>query len=155
MQERLVKLLINKNYTISTAESCTGGMISSKIVDVADASKVFNMSFITYSNEAKCMLVDVSKETLDKYGAVSEAVAGEMTSGAMKKAKSDVSIAVSGIAGPGGGSKDKPVGMVCFGFGYLGRVYTETKYFGEIGRNKVREETANYAIKRMIEIIEG
>lgn len=155
MQEELVKLLMSRNYTISTAESCTGGMISSRIVDVADASKVFNMSFITYSNEAKCMLVDVSLKTLDRYGSVSENVAGEMARGAMMKAKSDASIAVSGIAGPSGGSIDKPVGMVCFGFGYLGRVYTETKYFGDIGRNKVREETANYAIKRMIEIIEG
>ncbi|MGM9971536.1 MAG: CinA family protein [Anaeroplasmataceae bacterium] len=154
MKEQLVDLLIKNKYTITTAESCTGGMISSAIVDVSNASKVFNMGFVTYSNEAKIELLGVSSDTLSKYGAVSEEVACEMALGASKKALSDIAIAVSGIAGPSGGSKDKPVGMVCFGYVILDKVYSETIYFGNIGRNNVRNKVVEHALNKVINYLE-
>ncbi len=155
MQEKLVNLLIEKNLTITTVESCTGGMISSLIVDVSNASKVFNMSFVTYSDESKENIVGVSKDIILKYGVVSEEVTYEMALGGARLANSDIAIAVSGIAGPTGATKTKPIGMVCFGYYVCGKVYTETINFTDIGRNNVRKNTALYAIKKIIEYIEG
>ena len=103
--EELVSLLIDKGHTISFAESCTGGMAAASIVDVADASKVLNASFVTYANEAKIKYANVSGETLDKYGAVSEQTAGEMAEGAAKANNADVAVGISGIAGPTGGDR--------------------------------------------------
>lgn len=154
MVDNLVKILIENNLTITTAESCTGGLISSKIVDVPNASKVFNMGFVTYSNESKEMLLGVSHETILKYGVVSEEVAKEMVIGACNKSGADVGIAVSGIAGPSGATLNKPVGMVCFGFKVLNNVYTKTMYFGNRGRNIVRNDTVEYAIKYLVNLLE-
>ena len=96
--EELVSLLIDKGHTISFAESCTGGMAAASIVDVADASKVLNASFVTYANEAKIKYANVSGETLDKYGAVSEQTAGEMAEGTARANNADVAVGISGIA---------------------------------------------------------
>lgn len=142
--EELVSLLIDKGYTISFAESCTGGMAAASIVDVADASKVLNASFVTYANEAKIKYANVSGETLDKYGAVSEQTAGEMAEGTARANNADVAVGISGIAGPTGGTEDKPVGTVCFGYYVAGKLFTETVHFGNLGRNNVRRKSVEH-----------
>lgn len=114
-EEELVRLLAKKQMTITTAESCTGGLIAGTIVNVAGASDVLNEGYVTYSNEAKQRLVHVKAETLERFGAVSEETAREMAAGAAKAAGSDVAISATGIAGPGGGTKEKPVGLVYIG----------------------------------------
>ena len=153
MEELLVNKLIEKNLTIATAESATGGMIVSKIVNVANASKVLKVSFVTYSDDAKMKYLDVKKETIDKYQVVSEEVAKEMVLGLRKEASCDVAISITGVAGPTSYSDSLPVGMICFGFSVLDKTITETKQFGNLGRNKVREEATNYAIKRLLELL--
>lgn len=151
--EKLVNLLIEKNMKISFAESCTGGKLASAIVDVADASKIFDGSFITYANEAKMKYIGVLPETIEKYGVVSEQVAGEMARGTALEMGVDVAIGVSGIAGPTGGTEEKPVGMVCFGYYVNQKVVTETMQFGNIGRNQVRDLSVENAIEKMISFI--
>lgn len=117
----LERLIANK-LTVSTAESCTGGMIASSIVDFPGASNCFNEGYVTYSNEAKIKNLGVKDETLMAYGAVSEQTAKEMAIGVKKKAKADFGLSSTGIAGPGGGSPKKPVGLV-----YIGCSYGESK----------------------------
>ncbi len=114
-EERFVNLLIEKHMTVTTAESCTGGLLSGTIVNVAGVSDVFNQSYVTYANSAKHTLLGVSNETLEAFGAVSEQTATAMAIGAAKAAGADVALAVTGIAGPGGGTKEKPVGLVYIG----------------------------------------
>ena len=152
--EKLVNLLIEKKLHITTAESCTGGMVASRIVDVANASKVFHVAYVTYANEAKEKYLNVDSKTIEKYGVVSEEVTKQMALGALKEANADISIVTSGIAGPTGGTEYKPVGMVCFGVGIKDNVYTSTKYFGNIGRNKVRSMATEYIIDFAINLIE-
>lgn len=152
--EKLVNLLIEKKLHITTAESCTGGMVASRIVDVANASKVFNVAYVTYANEAKEKYLNVDSKTIEKYGVVSEEVTKQMALGALKEANADISIVTSGIAGPTGGTEYKPVGMVCFGVGIKDNVYTSTKYFGNIGRNKVRSMATEYIIDFALNLIE-
>ncbi len=122
ISKKLVDKLIENKLTISTAESCTGGMISSSIVNVPGASAVLNEAIVTYSNEAKIKYLGVKEDTLDEYGAVSEEVAWQMVDGIAKTAKADCAIAVTGIAGPDGGTKEKPVGTVYAGLYYKGDV---------------------------------
>ena len=148
--EQLVKLLIEKKYTVSFAESCTGGNMAARIVDVPDASKVLNASIVTYANEAKMKYANVSKDTMKQYGAVSENTAREMAEGVAKANNADVAAGISGIAGPTGGTEDKPVGMVCFGFYIDGKVFSDTKHFGNIGRNNVRDESVEYVLDVLI-----
>ena len=148
--EQLVKLLIETKYTVSFAESCTGGQMAARIVDVPDASKVLNASIVTYANEAKMKYATVSKDTLPQSGAVSENTAREMDEGVAKANNADVAAGISGIAGPTGGTEDKPVGMVCFGFYIDGKVFSDTKHFGNIGRNNVRDESVEYVLDVLI-----
>lgn len=149
----LVELLINKGYKISFAESCTGGMVSASIVDVPAASKVIDMSFVTYSNESKIELLDVDPKLIEQYGVVSEEVAAAMAIGCSKKAKSDIGVGVSGIAGPTGQTPTKPIGMVCFGFYLDGKIYTETIQFGNIGRLQVRVSSVEFVINYLIKLL--
>lgn len=151
--EELVKLLIDKGYKLSFAESCTGGKLAAAIVDVADASKVFDVSFVTYANEAKMKYIGVQSETIEKYGVVSEQVAGEMAKGTAMETGADVAVGISGIAGPTGGTEEKPVGMVCFGYYVNQEVKTETLQFGNVGRNKVRELSVENAIGKLISFL--
>ncbi len=146
----LVELLIEKKYTISFAESCTGGKMAAAIVDVADASRVFSAGFVTYSNEAKVKYAGVKQETLDKFGAVSEQTAGEMAEGTARQNYADVAVGMSGIAGPTGGTIDKPVGTVCFGYYICGTVFTETVVFPNIGRNSVRDMSVEHVLDVLI-----
>ena len=128
-ESRLVYKLIEKGYTISCAESCTGGLVASRIVNVPDASRVLNVSFVTYANEAKIRYLDVDPAVIEAVGVVSEEVAGQMARGAALQAGAQVGVGISGVAGPSGGSPEKPVGTVCFGFYMNGRTETVTKHF--------------------------
>ena len=153
LEEQLVNKLIETNRHISCAESCTGGLVASRIVNVANASRVFDASFVTYANEAKMKYLGVSPETIETYGVVSEEVVSEMAAGVAKETGAEVGIAVSGIAGPGGGTEKKPVGMVCFGFCVNGKITTKTCQFGNPGRNEVRTLSTEYALKTALELI--
>lgn len=147
----LVNKLIQNNFTISFAESCTGGLCASKIVNVPNASNVFNTSFITYSNQSKIEILGVDANTIEEYGVVSEEVACLMASGCAKKAKSNIGVGISGIAGPTGGTPNKPVGMVCFGFWINGQTFSKTLNFGEIGRQNVRNLSCEFVLNFLIE----
>ncbi len=146
MEERLVSYLREKKMTITTVESCTGGMVASKIVNVSGASYVFHEGFITYANSAKEKYAGVLKNTLEKYGAVSSYVAMEMAEGAAKKTGADVAISVTGIAGPDGGTKEKPVGLVYIGCFFKGKVFYKECHFGG-SRLEIREQSAKEAIR--------
>ena len=153
INEKVVEKLISKGWKISFAESCTGGLCAGKLVDVANASKVFDKSFVTYANEAKIELLGVDPNTIEKYGVVSEEVAKEMALGLHVKNGIEVGVGVSGIAGPTGGTETKPVGMVCFGFYINGTTFTYTKQFGNIGRNSVREQSVQFVFETLNELI--
>ncbi len=121
-EEQVVRLLKERNLTITAAESCTGGLIAGTLVNVAGASDVFGEAYVTYSNEAKQRLVGVRAETLEQFGAVSEETAYEMAAGAARAAGADVGLSSTGIAGPGGGTPEKPVGLVYIGCCVRGEV---------------------------------
>ncbi len=143
---RLVKTLLENNMKIATAESCTGGMIASKITSVPGASECFDCGVITYSNEQKQKLIGVSADTLSKYGAVSEETALEMCKGVKKLANADFGISVTGIAGPGGGTPEKPVGTVWIGI--CGEnVHKAFRFLFSGDRNQVRQQSAITAME--------
>ena len=124
VEEVVYQKLLDKGYKVATAESCTGGLLAGKIINVSGASSIIDMSFVTYSNEAKKELVNVNEETIEKYGVVSEEVASEMAIGAAMKAKCKVGLSTTGLAGPKGEENGKVVGTICFGIYVDGNVYT-------------------------------
>ncbi|MDO4265761.1 MAG: nicotinamide-nucleotide amidohydrolase family protein [Eubacteriales bacterium] len=144
-EEELVRLLSKKGLTISTAESCTGGLVSAKLVNVAGASEVFREGFVTYSNKAKRKTLDVSKSTIRKEGAVSAQTAKEMAVGAALMADTDIAVSVTGNAGPSA-EEDKPVGLVYIGV-YAGGKARALEYHFEGGRNEIRAAAAEEAVK--------
>ena len=154
IEEQVVNKLIGRGFRISFAESCTGGLCCGTLVNVSNASKVLDMSFVTYANEAKVELINVNPETIENYGVVSEQVAGEMCKGVAEKAHSEVGVGITGVAGPTGGTAKKPVGMVCFGFYVLGNVTTRTMQFGNIGRNEVRSKSVDFVFNTLAELLE-
>jgi nicotinamide-nucleotide amidase len=146
-----------RKLKVATAESCTGGLVAGALTDIAGASDVLDRGFVTYSNEAKQQMLGVSSETIRTFGAVSRQTAEEMARGALGKADADLVVAITGIAGPGGGSKDKPVGLVHFAAaarsGAL--VHHEMRY-GDIGRTQVRGKSvleALHMLKQMAETV--
>lgn len=148
LEKKVVELLKKLNMNISTAESCTGGMLASKLIDVPGISEVFYEGVVSYSNEAKINRLGVRKEILDKYGAVSEEVAKEMVMGLT----TDVALSTTGIAGPDGGSEEKPVGLVYMGIRIKDKIYVEKRVFrGD--RNKVRERTVSHTLFTLIKIL--
>lgn len=151
--DELVSILIDKNLTVSCAESCTGGLFSSNIVSVTNASKVLSSAFITYSEDAKIKLVQVNKDSITNYGVVSEQVAVEMAVGAAKMSQADVAVGITGYAGPATDKNDDTAGRVCFGFYVNGKTVSSKKEFGDIGRNAVRELAVIYAAKTLISLI--
>ncbi|MDE6408182.1 MAG: CinA family protein [Anaeroplasmataceae bacterium] len=153
--KELVQALIDKNFKISCAESCTGGLLASSIVEVPAASQVFDMSFVTYANEAKVQLIDVKEKTIATYGVVSEEVAREMAIGCAEKANANVGVGISGIAGPTGATSTKPIGMVCFGFYINGDIFAYTKQFGNIGRTEVRVASVTFVIDTLLELLKS
>lgn len=150
--ERLINILREKGYTITTAESCTGGLISATLVNVVGASYVLNEAYVTYANSAKEKLIGVRHETLCEHGAVSEQTAYEMAKGAAKAASADCAIAVTGIAGPDGGTEDKPVGTVYAGYYVCGRIIVE-RYQFDGDRYEVRQQTTLKTIDRIYELL--
>ncbi|MCR5430105.1 MAG: CinA family protein [Eubacterium sp.] len=152
--EELVELLIKKNMTIASAESCTGGLFASKIVDVPDASKVLNASVVTYSNDAKTKYANVNPELIEKYGAVSEEVAMAMAEGIAKETNANVGVSFSGIAGPTGGTPDKPVGTVCIGIYIDGDRHCETLHLNESwSRFEIRTASVDFMAERLLELL--
>lgn len=151
--KKLGEILKRKNIKISGAESCTGGMVAAEITSVDGISAVFNESFVTYSNDAKHRNLGVSEETLKKFGAVSEECAREMAEGAASRSGSDIAFSVTGIAGPTGGTKEKPVGTVCFGVFFKGKTVTTTAHF-KGGREDVRKSAVAFVIDMMISSVE-
>lgn len=151
LAERLVSILIEKDLRITFAESCTGGMAAATLVDVPDASKVFDGSFVTYANVLKMELLDVWGETIAENGVVSEPVAIQMAVGAAERTGAQVAVGISGIAGPGGGTPEKPVGTVCFGFLVGEELFSATCRFGDLGRQEVRKAAVQFAYETLIE----
>ncbi len=152
LEERVVRLLKEKNLRITAAESCTGGMIAGALVNVAGASDVFGESYVTYSNEAKQRLVGVRAETLEQFGAVSEQTAWEMAAGAARAAGADVALSSTGIAGPGGGTPQKPVGLVYIGCCVQGSVQVrKLRFYGSRMENRIRtvEEALRFAAEML------
>ncbi|MEO0752337.1 MAG: CinA family protein [Pseudomonadota bacterium] len=138
---------------IATAESCTGGMVAAALTDIAGSSTVVERGFVTYSNEAKKELLNVSDETLESHGAVSEEVAREMADGARQNAPVDLTVSITGIAGPGG-SEFKPEGRVCFGVSHTRRTtHTETVEFGAQGRAEVRRLARDHALQLLLQAL--
>lgn len=132
---------------IATAESCTGGMVSAALTDIAGSSAVFDRGFVTYSNEAKAEMLGVDPALIAQHGAVSEPVARAMAEGALAHSKADITIAITGIAGPGGGSATKPVGLVHFASARKGQATLAIeKRFGDLGRDQVREAALRHAL---------
>ena len=148
----LGQLLLRKKWTITTAESCTGGGIGYWLTAVPGSSAYVDRGFITYSNKAKQQLLAVRSATLLQFGAVSEETVREMAEGAAKAANANMAIAVSGIAGPDGGSVYKPVGTVCFGFCVNGNVASSQLVFAG-DRQQVRQQAIDYALKQSIELL--
>ena len=137
LEDTVAEMLVNKNLTISVAESCTGGMVSSNLINYPGISSVFMEGCITYSNEAKMKSLGVKKETLDKFGAVSEETAREMAEGIARRYNTNIGISTTGIAGPEGGTKEKPVGLVYFGIYINGKVKAK-RYIFNGSRQQVR-----------------
>lgn len=138
---------------IATAESCTGGMVAAALTDIAGSSAVVERGFVTYSNDAKMEMLGVSPKTLEAHGAVSEEVALEMADGALKNAAVDLTVSITGIAGPGG-SEFKPEGRVCFGVAQSGHAtHTETVEFGAPGRAEVRRLACDHALDLLLKAL--
>ena len=148
----IVRLAVDRGLRVTTAESCTGGMIAAAITDVAGSSAIFERGVVTYSNGAKVDLLDVSPATLEAVGAVSEEVAREMAMGARANAGADIAVSVTGIAGPGG-SEFKPEGRVCFGLSSAAGLTVETVEFGALGREQVREAACAHALNLVLDAL--
>ena len=145
-------LLIKQQFQLATAESCTGGLIAATCTDLAGSSAWFERGFVTYSNAAKTELLGVPASLIERDGAVSEAVARAMVLGALAHSQAQVAIAVTGVAGPSGGSAAKPVGTVCFGWAVPGQVMTEQRHFpGD--RAQVRAASVQHALTRLRELL--
>ena len=152
IEDMVGKLLVNKKLTISTAESCTGGMLAGTLINYPGISSVFMEGAVTYSNEAKMKRLEVKKETLDNFGAVSEETAREMASGICKATNTKVGVSTTGIAGPGGGTDEKPVGLVYIGLCIYGEVFCR-KFNFKGDRQEVRLQAVKSALEFLLEHI--
>ncbi|WP_297322993.1 CinA family protein [uncultured Bartonella sp.] len=142
------------NLKLATVESCTGGLIIASLTDIAGSSDVVECGFITYSNEAKEALVGVSRQLIDDVGAVSQPVAVAMAEGALEHSRADIAVSVTGIAGPGGGTAEKPVGLVHMAVACKGKpTHHHEAHFGTLGREKVRQATVERALGLILEIL--
>ena len=148
----LADLLLEQGWMLATAESCTGGLIAAACTELSGSSRWFERGFVTYSNEAKTESLGVDAALVAQHGAVSEKVARAMAFGAVRHSNAQVSVAVTGVAGPTGGSADKPVGTVWFGFQVDGRLTSETMRF-EGDRAAVRQQTVRHALRRLVELV--
>ena len=147
---KIVKLLSKKKLTVSFAESCTGGLLASSITSVSGSSKVFNMGLVTYSNNAKIKLLKVTKKTISKYGAVSYETCLAMVKNLSKISKSNISISITGIAGPNGGTKEKPVGLVYIGLKKGSKTIIKKNLFKNKKRVSIQKSTVTQALKMIL-----
>jgi nicotinamide-nucleotide amidase len=149
----LVRRLIDRHLMIVTAESCTGGMLAAALTDVAGSSKIFERGFVTYSNDAKAEMLGVPHELILAHGAVSAQVAQAMAEGALQQSRAQIAISITGVAGPGGGSLTKPVGLVHFACMKADTLILVEKRFGDLGREKVRLAAVNEALQLVARLL--
>jgi len=149
----LIKKLVKKKLKISFAESCTGGMLSSAITSISGASKVFNIGLITYSNQAKIKFLKVNKNIIKKYGAVNNECCKSMVKNLSKISKSKINISITGIAGPKGGTKQKPVGLVFIGIKKGNKIVIKKNLFKSKNRNAIQKATVKKALQLVNSII--
>jgi nicotinamide-nucleotide amidase len=152
--QALAELLRQRQWRLASAESCTGGLIAAACTELAGSSDWFERGFVTYSNAAKTELLGVPAALIEAHGAVSEAVALAMARGALDHAHAEVALAVTGIAGPSGGSADKPIGTVWFGWALPGRVWSECRRF-DGDRTAVRQASVAHALGTLVEALQG
>ena len=152
-RKNTVKKLIKKKLKISIAESCTGGLLSSAITSVARSSKVFNLGLVTYSNESKIKVLKVSRNLIRQYGAVSEQVCRSMVKNVSKMGKTNISISVTGIAGPGGGSKKKPVGLVYIGIKKGKKISIKKYLLKNKGRSYIQKTIVNKCLGLILDVL--
>ncbi len=152
LEQSVVDLLVKNDLTVTTAESCTGGLLAARLINVPGVSEVFKSGHVTYSNKAKKKLLGVKKPSLDKFGAVSENVAKEMAKGASSTSKADVAVAITGVAGPDGGSEEKPVGLVYIACSVCGKMKVK-EYLFSGNRSKIRENSVVAALTLMRQCI--
>ena len=145
-------LMLEQQLMLATAESCTGGMIAAACTDLAGSSAWFERGFVTYSNEAKTELLGVAAGSIAEHGAVSEEVARAMAEGALRHSHAQAAVAVTGVAGPGGGSAAKPVGTVWFAWSVKGRLSSECRHF-DGDRAQVRAATLSHALQRLLQLL--
>ena len=150
---KILKLLTKKKLTLSFAESCTGGLLSSSITSLSGSSKVFNMGLVTYSNNAKVKLLKVPKKTITKYGAVSYETCLSMVKNLSKISRSNISISITGVAGPNGGTKEKPVGLVYVGLKKGSKTIIKKNLFKNKKRVSIQKATVNQALKMILNIL--
>ena len=152
----LLELCKARKLTVATAESCTGGLVAGALTDIAGSSAVVMSGFVTYSNDAKHSLLGVKSETLETFGAVSKETAAAMAAGSLRRSKTDLTVSITGIAGPGGATPGKPVGLVHFAAAARdGRAIHREKRFGAVGRSVVRQRSVIEALKMLMELARG
>tara|TARA_B100001057_G_scaffold7592_1_gene6948 strand:+ start:114 stop:584 length:471 start_codon:yes stop_codon:yes gene_type:complete len=150
---KIVKLLTKNKLTLSFAESCSGGLLASSITSISGSSKVFNMGFVTYSNNAKVKLLKVPKKTITKYGAVSYETCLSMVKNLSKISKSNISISITGVAGPKGGTKEKPVGLVYIGLKKGSKTIVKKNLFKNKKRISIQKATVKQALKMIFNVL--
>ena len=153
LSSKVVRILTKKKLTISFAESCTGGLLASKITSISGSSKVFNIGLVTYSNNAKVKLLKVPKKKITKFGAVSYETCMSMVQNLSKISKSNISISITGVAGPKGGTKEKPVGLVYIGFKRGNKIIIKKNLFKNKGRIRIQRATVNEALKMVLNTV--
>ncbi|MDC1463431.1 CinA family protein [Alphaproteobacteria bacterium] len=153
LSNKVVEKLIKKKLKVSFAESCTGGLLSSSITSISGSSKIFNLGLVTYSNKAKMDILKVSKKIISKYGAVSKECCLSMVKNLSKISKANISISITGIAGPNGGTKLKPVGLVYIGIKKGNKISIREKKFGSKNRKTIQVLTAKEALKYVLQLI--
>ena len=146
---QLAEVLLRDKLKLATAESCTGGLISAACTDISGSSAWFERGFVSYSNHAKTDMLGVDAALIERHGAVSEEVARAMAQGAVAHSRAQIAVAVTGVAGPTGGSRDKPVGTVCFGWSIKGQLYSAVRHF-DGDRAAVREATVQHALQQLL-----
>lgn len=150
--QQLATVLRSKQAKLVTAESCTGGWLAQVLTSEAGSSDYFERGFVTYSNESKQEMLGVKATTVDEFGAVSEETAAAMAEGALVKSRADISVAITGVAGPSGGSDEKPVGTVCFGFASKSKATETITLYFEGDRTSVRNQAVEFVIKFLITV---
>ena len=151
--QTLIKLLTKKKLKISFAESCTGGLLASTIASVSGASKIFNLGLITYSNQAKIKILKVNKNIIKNYGAVSHECCSAMVKNLSKISKANINVSITGIAGPKGGTRKKPVGLVFIGLKFKKRIFVNKYLFKNKSRKNFQKITVNTVLKTILSII--